>query len=123
MGLAGFYLVEDEEERSLLLPRGHYNIPLMLCRRQFNDDGSFRYNPHGHSGADSDVILVNGAACPVLQVERGKYRFRILNTSNATTFTLTLSSTLPFVQIATDGLLMARPVEVPAHLDGDGGAG
>jgi len=60
MGLTGFYLVEDEEERSLRLPREHYDIPLMLCMRQFNDDGSFRYNPHGHSGADSDVILVNG---------------------------------------------------------------
>jgi FtsP/CotA-like multicopper oxidase with cupredoxin domain len=46
-------------------------------------------------------------------VERRKYRFRILNASNATTFTLALSSTLPFVQIATDGGLMARPVEVP----------
>jgi spore coat protein A, manganese oxidase len=112
MGLAGFYLIEDEEERSLPLPRGHYDIPLMLCVRQFNDDGSFRYNPHGHAGAEGDVILVNGAPWPALQVERRKYRFRILNASNATTFTLALSSALPFVQIATDGGLMARPVEI-----------
>ena len=112
MGLAGFYLLEDEEERSLPLPRGHYDIPLMLCARQFNDDGSFRYNPHGHAGADGDVILVNGAAWPALQVERRGYRFRILNASNATTFTLTLSSGQQFVQIATDGGLMARLVEV-----------
>jgi len=112
MGLAGFYLVEDEEERSLPLPRGRYDIPLMLCARQFNDDGSFRYNPHGHAGADGDVILVNGAAWPALQVERRRYRFRILNASNATTFTLTLSSGQQFVQIATDGGLMARLVEV-----------
>jgi spore coat protein A, manganese oxidase len=112
MGLAGFYLIEDEEERSLPLPRGHYDIPLMLCVRQFNDDGSFRYNPHGRAGAEGDVILVNGAPWPALQVERRKYRFRILNASNATTFTLALSSALPFVQIATDGGLMARPVEV-----------
>jgi FtsP/CotA-like multicopper oxidase with cupredoxin domain len=33
MGLAGFYLVEDEEEGSLALPRGSYDIPLMLCAR------------------------------------------------------------------------------------------
>jgi len=45
-------------------------------------------------------------------VERRKYRFRILNASNATTFTLALSSVLPFVQIATDGGLMARPAEL-----------
>jgi spore coat protein A len=110
MGLAGFYLVEDEDERSLPLPRGRYDIPLMLCVRQFNDDGSFQ--PHGHAGADGDVILVNGAPWPALQVERRKYRFRILNASNATTFTLALSSALPFVQIATDGGLMARPLEL-----------
>jgi len=113
MGLAGFYLVEDEEEHTLPLPRGRYDIPLMICARQFNDDGSFRYNPHGHARADGDVILVNGAPWPALQVERRKYRFRILNASNATTFTLALSSALPFVQIATDGGLMSRPVEVP----------
>jgi FtsP/CotA-like multicopper oxidase with cupredoxin domain len=112
MGLAGFYLVQDEEERSLPLPRGCYDIPLMLCVRQFNDDGSFRYNPHGHAGADGDVILVNGAPWPALQVERRRYRFRVLNASNATTFTLALSSGQRFVQIATDGGLMARPVEV-----------
>jgi FtsP/CotA-like multicopper oxidase with cupredoxin domain len=85
----------------------------MLCARQFNRDGSFRYNPHRHAGADGDVILVNGAPWPALQVERRPYRFRILNASNATTFTLALSSARPFVQIATDGGLMARPVEVP----------
>jgi spore coat protein A len=113
MGLSGFYLVEDEEERSLPLPRGRYDIPLMLCARQFNDDGSFRYNPHGHAGAEGDVILVNGVAWPALKVERRRYRFRILNASNATTFTLALSSALPLLQIATDGGLMARPVEVP----------
>ena len=112
MGLAGFYLVEDEDERSLPLPRGRYDVPLMLCVRQFNDDGSFQYKPHGHAGADGDVILVNGAPWPALQVERRKYRFRILNASNAATFTFALSSGLPFVQIATDGGLMARPVEV-----------
>jgi spore coat protein A len=114
MGLAGFYIVEDEEERSLPLPRGRYDVPLMLCARQFNEDGSFQYNPHGHAGAEGDVILVNGAPWPALQVERRKYRFRILNASNATTFTLALSSALPFVQIATDGGLMARPLEVPS---------
>ena len=27
MGLAGFYLVEDEDERSLSLPKGRYDIP------------------------------------------------------------------------------------------------
>jgi FtsP/CotA-like multicopper oxidase with cupredoxin domain len=83
----------------------------MLCVRQFNNDGLLLYNPHGHAGADGEVMLVNGAAWPVLRVERRSYRFRILNASNATTFTLALSSERPFVQIATDGGLMALPRE------------
>ena len=34
-----------------------------------------------HSGLCGDVILVNGRPWPVMQVERRKYRFRILNAS------------------------------------------
>src|SRR5262249_39920482 len=114
MGMAGFYLIEDEEERSLQLPDGRYDIPLMICIRQFNADGSFRYDDHAHAGAGGDVTLVNGAVRPVLAVERRRYRFRILNASNADGITLALSSGRPVVQIATDGGLMAESVELLA---------
>src|SRR5260370_27021569 len=52
MGLAGFYLLEDEDERSLSLPSGRYDIPLMLCVRQFNHHSSIPYNPHRHVVAE-----------------------------------------------------------------------
>ncbi|MCP2360472.1 FtsP/CotA-like multicopper oxidase with cupredoxin domain [Nonomuraea thailandensis] len=54
-GLAGMALVRDEEEDALPLPRGERELPLMICDRAFEEDGSIRY-PHaahhapGHSG-------------------------------------------------------------------------
>src|SRR5579862_432162 len=42
-GLAGFYLVRDEEEDALNLPSGTYEIPLLIQDRKFNPDGSLLY--------------------------------------------------------------------------------
>ncbi|MGW2815636.1 multicopper oxidase family protein [Streptomyces sp. NPDC001415] len=42
-GLAGIFLVHDDEEDRLPLPGGDRDIPLMLCDRAFDADGSFRY--------------------------------------------------------------------------------
>ena len=39
-GLAGFYLIRDKEERSLKLPEGPYEIPMVIQDRSFNEDGS-----------------------------------------------------------------------------------
>jgi FtsP/CotA-like multicopper oxidase with cupredoxin domain len=114
MGLAGFYLIEDDEERALPLPRGRHDIPLMICVRQFDAVGSIVYDARGHIGSVGDVILVNGVPWPRCEVERRKYRFRILNASNAETLELALSSGHPLVQIATDGGLLPAPVSIPS---------
>ena len=42
-GLAGFFLVGDDEDDALPLPRGDRDLPLMVCDRSFAADGSFRY--------------------------------------------------------------------------------
>ena len=110
MGLAGFYLIEDPDEAALGLPSGGFDIPLMICVRQFDADGSLRYDMRGHLGAQGDVVLVNGAPWPRLAVQRRKYRFRILNAANASTFALALGSGRDLIQIATDAGLMAQPV-------------
>ncbi len=115
MGMAGFYLIEDDETKALNLPSGAYDIPLMLTPRQFDDKGAFVYNPHTHSGAEGDVLLVNGAPWPRLDVQRRKYRFRILNAANSTPFDIALASGRPLTQIGTDGGLLAEPVSV-AHI-------
>jgi spore coat protein A len=125
-GLAGFHLVRDDEEDALPLPRGEREIPLMITDRAFDDDGAFRYpsadaGTHHHGvqedfveGVLGDVVLVNGAPWPVLEVAAVRYRFRLLNASNARRYTLALDGWRgdgePFVQIGSDGGLLSRPV-------------
>jgi spore coat protein A len=122
-GLAGFYLIRDEEEDRLPLPRGDREVPLMICDRSFEADGSFRYpslregpgvTSEYTGGVLGDVILANGAPWPRMDVANVRYRFRILNASNARRYELALDPMPPggaaFVQIGSDGGLLESPV-------------
>ncbi|MFI7700266.1 multicopper oxidase family protein [Nonomuraea sp. NPDC049480] len=118
-GLAGFALVRDEEEDALPLPRGERELPLMICDRSFDEDGSFRYpdlHDGGHFGSDymegveGDVILVNGAPWPVAEVTATRYRLRLLNASNARRYRLALTPGGRFTQIGSDAGLLTAPV-------------
>jgi spore coat protein A len=111
-GLAGFYLLSDEKERSLHLPQGEFDVPVAIQDRSFNDDGSFRYVPNLDFGFYGDTILVNGAIAPRMTVKRRKYRFRLLNGSNARPYELRLGENRPMIQIAGDAGLLAAPVKV-----------
>ncbi|TMR12430.1 multicopper oxidase family protein, partial [Nonomuraea zeae] len=42
-GLAGMFLVRDEEERALPLPDGERDVPLLICDRSFAADGTMLY--------------------------------------------------------------------------------
>jgi FtsP/CotA-like multicopper oxidase with cupredoxin domain len=110
MGLSGLYLLEDDDEGSLGLPDGPYDVPLLIQDRLFAPDGSFEYNMVNHLGARSGTMLVNGAPWPRFEVSTRPYRFRIVNGSNATPLRLALSSGDPLIQIATDGGLLPAPV-------------
>lgn len=110
MGLAGFYLLRDAQENALDLPSGAYEIPLVIQDRSFNPDGSFQYPASWEDHFFGDKILVNGKVWPYLDVDQGKYRFRILNGSNSRTYTLNLSNGDPMAVIGTDGGLLSRPV-------------
>ncbi len=134
MGLAGFYLIRDDEERALNLPRRPYDIPLMIQDRLFDADGSLLY-PVVDTGGDpdpsvppiwipeffGDTVLVNGRVWPYLEVEPRRYRFRLLNASNARFWRLTLAESdgfgaptgqagPAFLQIGSDGGLLPAPV-------------
>lgn len=125
-GLAGGYLVRDANDPGdgSLLPASPYEVPLILQDRRFNEDGTFSY-PLGENGRKwtpeffGDVATVNGKAWPNLDVDRGKYRFRVYNGSNARFYNLTFmsgGSALDFFQIGTDGGLLNRPVRLNALL-------
>jgi spore coat protein A len=126
-GLAGLHLITDEVEEALDLPGGDRDIPLMIMDRSFGADGSLRYpaldpelaDPPGVygdyvAGVLGDVILVNGRPWPELEVDAVRYRFRIVNASNARRYRLALDPPPPsgpsFVQIGSDGGLLDAPV-------------
>ncbi|GAB7192831.1 multicopper oxidase family protein [Kineococcus sp. NUM-3379] len=128
-GLAGLHLVTDEEEEFLGLPAGERDVPLVLTDRSFAEDGSFRYPARDPSmlhapgvraefseGVLGEVLLVNGAPWPVLEVDAVRHRFRVLNASGARRYELTLDPPPPdgpvFVQVGSDGGLLAAPQEL-----------
>lgn len=121
-GLAGAYWLRDEVDTGLAdnplgLPTGQYEILLVIQDKMFNADGSLAYPP-GETGRPwapeffGDVAVVNGKAFPNLNVDRGLYRFRIINGSNARVYVLRMSNGETFFQIGTDTGLLNEPVAV-----------
>ncbi len=120
MGLAGMYLLHDDEERASGLPlRGSpddqygnpYDVPLILRDAMFDTGAQLIFADNDESGAYGDVILVNGVPWPNMKVEPRQYRFRILNAAVSRSFDLALSVTgstarLPLTVVGTDGGLM-----------------
>lgn len=126
-GLAGFYLLRDSADPvAPLLPSGKYEIPLVIQDRNFYANGSFYFpsdgaNPHVHPYWQPEffgnTIMVNGKVWPNMNVDRGVYRFRLLDGSNARFYTLTFvdqrtGKSLPFVQIGNDGGYLKAPARL-----------
>jgi spore coat protein A, manganese oxidase len=107
MGLAGFYITD--EGLNLPLPKGRFDIPLMVNDALFTADRQLLFDNDGGKELMGDVILVNGRPWPVLKVERRKYLFRILNASVSRAYRLALSTGDPFTFVQTDGGLMPAP--------------
>ena len=105
----------DPNPDALRLPSGgQFDIPLVLQDKRFNGDGSLWYNSFDHDGVLGDKFLVNGVIQPYLEVQRRKYRFRVLNGSNARIYRLYVSNglgqTFPMTQVATEGGLLSFPI-------------
>jgi FtsP/CotA-like multicopper oxidase with cupredoxin domain len=111
MGLAGLYLIHDDEEDALQLPSGEFDIPLLIQNRALNSAGRIKYNGERNLGATGDIVLVNGVPWPRMAVCARKYRFRVVNGANATVYRLALSTGRPLAQIATDLGFLPTPVE------------
>lgn len=131
-GLAGLLLVTDDEEIALNLPTGDYDIPIVLQDRTFDSSNQLIYLDNGIGKAQNNdmgnrggmmgnldqmmgflgqMILVNGKPNYVLSAATRIYRLRILNGSNSRIYKLAWSNGDPMIAIATDGRLLARPVE------------
>jgi len=114
-GMAGFFIVSDDEEQALGLPGGEYDIPLVLQDRRFNN-GQFVYMSGGMdqmTGFLGDTLLVNGQPDFTLPVANRAYRLRLLNGSNSRIYKLGWEDGTPFTVIGTDAGLLEKPVERP----------
>ncbi|MBJ7331640.1 MAG: multicopper oxidase domain-containing protein, partial [Solirubrobacteraceae bacterium] len=131
-GLAGAFWIRDEfdtgePDNALGLPAGKYEIPLIIADKLFSPDGKLQYQgtptvarDNWAGGLCGDVMVVNGKAWPKLDVDRGVYRFRVVNATQLNDYRLTFSDRRPFWVIGSDGGLLDAPVEC-AELDVAGG--
>ncbi|WP_240761752.1 hypothetical protein [Nitrosococcus wardiae] len=109
-------LVSDEEERTLNLPGGDYEIPLVIQDRRFGHRNELQYVRGMHdrmTGFLGDHILVNGFPDFELPVATRAYRLRILNGSNSRIYKLAWSDGTPVTVIASDGGLLEKPERYP----------
>jgi FtsP/CotA-like multicopper oxidase with cupredoxin domain len=96
-----------------------YDVNLMLADKAWDRDGQLFFDIFQDDGFLGDQITVNLLYKPYFEVERRKYRFRILNGAVARFFKLALSDGSPMIQIANDGNLLPRPVTL-TQLDEQG---
>ena len=127
-GLAAFYFLRDPSSLDTGipaaggLPAGNYEIELAIQDRMFDTNGQLYFPNLGINPADhpfwipeffGDAIVVNGKTWPFFNVEPRRYRFRVLNGSNARFYSLTLGNKAPSIWvIGTDGGLLDTPVQI-----------
>jgi len=129
-GLAGLYFVRDLQDTGvpgtgLNLPAGPYEIPLVIQDKTFNLDGSLWYPILGMTPVHpmwmpeffGDTPVVNGKCYPFLNVQPRKYRFRIVNGSQARFYNIWISSpnkgNLPLTQIGAEQSLLPAKYLLP----------
>src|SRR6267142_2178044 len=87
-----------------------YDVNLMFAEKAFDSTGQLYFDIFDFDGFLGDVMCVNLTYKPFFEVERRKYRFRILNASVSRFFAYGLSDGSPMIQIANDGNLLPVPV-------------
>ncbi|HEY6218321.1 MAG TPA: multicopper oxidase domain-containing protein [Pyrinomonadaceae bacterium] len=139
-GMAGMFNIYSGKDRgaediidgvNLRLPSGRasvsgkswgnldYDVNLMLADKAWDANGQLAMDIFEFDGFLGDRMTVNLAYKPYMEVERRKYRFRILNGAVSRFFKIALSDSSPMIQIANDGNLLPHPV-VLTKLDEQG---
>jgi bilirubin oxidase len=116
-GLAGLYLIEDENSQALDLPKeyGVNDVPLVVQDRSFTDGKMHAYavtDQEIKDGLREDTLVVNGTVDAYHVVPQGWVRLRLLNGSNARFYRFSFSNNAPFFKIATEGGFLNQPVEM-----------
>src|SRR5215472_5658437 len=124
-GLAGFFLFFDDEDsgnendpnpKAFRLPSGKYDVPLLLHDVRFDQNGQAVFNKLNTDGLLGDKYTINRRIQPRFEVERRKYRLRILNGGPSRFYQVFLASgedrhkLHTFTVLTGDGNFMNRPV-------------
>ncbi len=122
MGLFGAFIVRSAHDP--IAERGVPEKLLILSDNRFGADGTVAFARRGsvqedvdmENGREGDVLFVNGQVRPTIPIRAGELqRWRIVNASAARVYRLALAGQ-SLVQVATDGGLIERPVELPSLL-------
>ncbi|HEY2171957.1 MAG TPA: multicopper oxidase domain-containing protein, partial [Candidatus Angelobacter sp.] len=87
-----------------------YDVNLMFSDKAWDANGQLNMDIFQFDGFLGDRMTINLAYKPFFQVERRKYRFRMLNASVSRFFVFALSDSSTMVQIANDGNLLPQTV-------------
>ena len=130
-GMAGMFNIYSALDRgneglndgvNLRLPSGtakswgnlEYDINLMLADKAWDQDGQLFFDIFDFDGFLGDAMTVNLVYKPFFEVERRKYRFRILNRAVSRFLKVAIAdasgNAQPMIFIANDGNLMPGPV-------------
>ncbi|WP_217587093.1 multicopper oxidase family protein [Lentibacillus saliphilus] len=111
-GLAGLMYIEDEANDNSYV-YGENDFPLIIQDRTFNEEKQLEFEAvKDEDGTLGETLLINGTLNPYLAVKQEKVRLRLLNGSNMRNYTFKLSNNQSFQQIASDGGLLNKPVEL-----------
>jgi FtsP/CotA-like multicopper oxidase with cupredoxin domain len=124
-GMAGFHIIFNDfdtgdETTGLHLPTfPQFDIPMILTDKLFDSaTGLLCFDTFGLDGLVGDTFLVNGKVQPFLEVQKRRYRFRVLDGGPSRFYRLfltnpdNLSQQIPFWVISMDGNLLPRPIQV-----------
>ncbi|GAA4696527.1 multicopper oxidase family protein [Phytohabitans rumicis] len=109
-GLAGMFILDDAFDSALPLPKGEFDVPLVIADKTFDANNQIPYT-FSIVGTLGDTWLVNGRPQPYFDVGDRKYRVRILNAANRRPLVLALSNGAPMTQIGTDAGLLPAPIQ------------
>jgi FtsP/CotA-like multicopper oxidase with cupredoxin domain len=87
-----------------------FDVNLMFADKAFDVNGQLTENILAFDGFLGDVMTVNLAYRPFINVYARRYRFRMLNAAVSRFFVFALSDSSKFTQIANDGNLLPQTV-------------
>ena len=128
-GLAGAWIIRDEEDDALPRELREHEIPLVICDRNLQTDADGNLTGQLLHKIEQNTreffgpyTMVNGKIWPYLDVEARPYRFRVLNNSNSRFYSLVLLAEADdpgqpgtavndaMMQIGTEMGLLAEPI-------------